>query len=123
MNEIQDWFISHRKNIIIVLVAVISLCASYLFGFYRGAHVSHQPERAGNVVQQLSEAQRTQSEITAGITDAEESADRIESGITEAESTVSRIDSNVNEAGDLIDQCQQIIERVQHRPAPDAAED
>ena len=123
MNEIQDWFISHRKNIIIVLVAVISLCASYLLGFYRGTHVSHQPERAGNIVQQLNEAERTQSEITDGISDAQESTGRIEAGISEAESTVNRIDSNVNEAGDLIDQCQQIIERVQRRPAPDTAQD
>ena len=126
---IQSYIFAH-PIIIYSIVAIVLCVASYLLGFYRGTHVSHQPERAGNIERQLDEAESQQRTITERIAKSQESAgdlqeriERSQTSVKRAEASAERITGALTESADLIAECQQIIERVQRRPAPDTAQD
>lgn len=106
------------RNYIIAGVLVVLLCALAL----RSCGVHDNGNGADAVREQLNAVGRNQQSIADGIADVEGTADSIagsidqsETAISGAAGTVAKLESNNKTAGELIAECQQIIERVRSR--------
>ena len=106
------------RNYIIAGVFVILLCALAL----RSCGVHDNGSRTGEIRNELDAVSRNQQSIADGIADVEGTADSIAGSIDQSETAISgaagtaaKLESNNKSAGELITECQQIIERVRSR--------
>ena len=107
------------RNYIIAGVLVILLCALALRSC---GSLSDNGSGADAVREQLNAVSRNQQSIADGIADIEGTADSIAGSIDQSETAISgaagtaaKLESNNKTAGQLITECQQIIERVRAR--------
>ena len=106
------------RNYIIAGVLVILLCALAL----RSCGLHDNGSGTGEIRNELDAVSRNQQSIADGIADVEGTADSIAGSIDQSETAISgaagtaaKLESNNKTAGQLIAECQQIIERVRSR--------
>ncbi|WP_307745989.1 hypothetical protein [uncultured Phascolarctobacterium sp.] len=114
---------SHRYYIIIIIIiiiiAIVVLCAAFYCIMRSGGD-----NGSGNndIRNQLNEAGNAQQSITTGIENAENTADGIAGSIGESETaignagtTVTRLEEQQRQSGEIIAECQRILEGIRTR--------
>lgn len=104
--------------------------AGFGCGYYCGANVYDHSNGDGAAQLQLDQAQENQHAITDRAEDAAQRAgniqsriDRSQKAVDRAEESAGRIDSGLQEAGNIIEDCQRILESVRQRGKTDPAKD
>ena len=107
---------TNSRNSLIIIVLAVLFCAYFLFGG------GDNGSGTGEIRNELDAVSRNQQSIADGIADVEGTADSITGSIDQSETAISgaagtaaKLESNNRTAGELITECQQIIERVRSR--------
>lgn len=112
--------------LIFIFAVLLLFGAGFGCGYYCGANVYDHSIGDGAAQRQLDQAQENQHAITDRAEDAAQRAGDIEDGIgrgqeavNRAEESAGRIDSGLQEAGNIIEDCQRILESVRQRGKAD----
>lgn len=94
-----------------ILLALVSAC----IGCYIGYNLHDYGGGAGSPGQQVESAIRANKEHEASAGRIAGSADRVSNGIEQAQDGIDRAQNSSASSGQLISECQQILERVRSR--------
>lgn len=120
---LPDWY---RR----IAAALLIFGLGFGIGYHTGAGVYDDAERTGTAQQQLERAQGQQRAITAGSESAAQRAgdveNRIERGqeaVQRAEEAAGSVDDGLQKSGELIRDCQQVLDGIRERGEKDPATD
>lgn len=129
MGWVKDVWITLQEQVrryprwtLYLAAALVLLGAGFGCGYYRGAHVYGQPERAGRVEQQLDDVEKGQREITDGAERAAQRASDVQGRIEQGQEAISRADDRAaaaqeseSIAADTIEKCERILTAIRER--------